>query len=99
MFGQWLLFLLPLGLFIVVGTLMLMMGRRAPRKPSASKEETYRCGEPVPDVVFTSAGFYRSIVKAFGLARLRDAHTGRLSDYMLWVLAGLAVVVVAFWLL
>lgn len=81
---------------MAVGYMLLLLGRRAPksRKPSRRRESPYMCGEPLKGVVYTSSGFYRTMRKALGFERLKSAHTGRISDYLLWVLAGLTVVVV-----
>jgi hypothetical protein len=93
MFQSWLLFLVPLGAFIVIGYMILLIGRRAPRgRDSKRRESTYMCGEPLAGVVYTSSGLYRTMRKALGFERLREIHTGRVSDYLLWVLVGLVIV-------
>ena len=95
MFQSWLLFLLPLGVFIIIGYLILLLGRRAPRSRKASKrrESPYMCGEPLQGAVYTSSGFYKTMRKALGFEKLREIHTGKISDYMMWVLMGVTIVV------
>jgi len=95
MFEDWLLFLFPLGVFIIAGYALLLVGRRAPkpRKSSERKANPYMCGESLPDVVYASSGFYSAIRKALQIDKLKQAHTGRISDYLVWVLIGLTVIV------
>ena len=100
MFEMWLFFLVPLGIFIILGYIILLFGRRAPRsRKSSRKESSYMCGETLPGVVYTSSGFYRTMRKALGFEGLRGIHTGRISDYMEWVLVGLTIVVILLFLM
>lgn len=99
MFEYWSWFLIPFLLFIFTGYLIYLIGRRAPKKPEPRKENPYTCGEPVPASSVRSDNFYQDIIKIFRLEKIREAHSGNVSDYLLWILVGLAaLVVLMFWL-
>jgi hypothetical protein len=39
--------------------------------------------------------FYQSIRRTFRLRRMKELHTGNVSDYLLWLLVGLTVILLA----
>jgi len=83
-----------------IAYLILITARRiAAPKPSASKLATYGCGEEVkPDETHAdSKQFYSPIhrvLKPF-YRYIQPAHTGILSHYLLWVVIGFIVILVA----
>lgn len=93
MFEQWFWVTGPLVIFTLVGLLIYAAGRR-PRKKEQFKEETYTCGEPMPDIRVQADNFYQIIRRTFRLGKLRHIHSGDLSDYVLWVVVGLTLILV-----
>ena len=93
MFENWFWITFPLLAFVLIGLGLYSMGRY-PRKKEQFKEETYTCGEPLPDIYIGSENFYQAIKRTLRLSRLRDLHAGDLSDYLLWVMTGLAAVLI-----
>ena len=93
MFEQWFWVTGPLAIFTVLGLLIYVAGRR-PKKSEPGKEETYTCGEDMPDIRVQADNFYQVIRKSFRLGKLRHIHSGDLSDYVLWVVVGLTLILV-----
>ena len=83
-----------------VAGLILVAARRinAP-KPSASKLASYGCGEEVKpeEVQIDSEHFYSPIRRAFKpfYRYVQPAHTGVLTHYLVWVLVGLFLIMLA----
>jgi len=93
-FNYWLVWIAPFLGFSLVGVVIHLAGRNRKGRPAPGKYDTYTCGEPFPDADLGAEDFYRPIKRVLELFKLQRAHTGRLSDYLLAVLAGLAVVLV-----
>jgi hypothetical protein len=93
MFEYWFWVTVPLLAFCLVGLGLYSMGRY-PRKKEQFKEETYTCGEPLPDIMVPSDSFYQAIKRTLRVRRLHELHTGNLSDYLFWVLAGLTLILI-----
>lgn len=57
--------------------------------------EMYACGEDLkPEQLnVPPEGFYKVFTGALRLQALRRAHSGRLSDYLLWVVAGAVLLI------
>ena len=89
MFEYWFWVTVPLALFVLAGLALYSLGRH-PKKKEQFKEETYTCGESFPDIQVGSDNFYQAIKRTLRLWRLRELHTGDLSDYAFWLVAGLA---------
>lgn len=92
MFEVWSFFILIFAAFIGLGLIIYLLGNRKTRFEEG-KYDTYTCGEPFPKVSIGSQNFYDSVKRNLGLRDLRDLHSGKLSDYLLWFLAGMVVVV------
>lgn len=90
MFEYWSLFVLTFFCFIGLGFLIYFMGNRKSRVEER-KYETYTCGEPFPKVHVSSENFYAAIKKSLGIGDLRNIHSGKLSDYLLWFLIGMVI--------
>jgi hypothetical protein len=80
--------------------LMLLSSRRiAKARPSIAKRSTYGCGEEVnpEEVTADSEQFYspiRRIFKPF-YKYIQPGHSGKLNTYLLWVVIGFVVLMVA----
>ncbi|MCK5023416.1 MAG: hypothetical protein KAS04_04550 [Candidatus Aenigmarchaeota archaeon] len=92
MFDYWSVFSLVFIGFTVIGFLIYFMGNRKTRYEKM-KLETYTCGEPFPEVSIGPDNFYVAIKKNLGIRNLRHIHSGKLSDYLLWFLIGLAALI------
>ncbi len=80
--------------------LMLLAGRRLAReRPSIAKRSTYGCGEEVkPEEAITdSEQFYSSVRRVFKpfYRYVQPGHSGKLNTYLLWVVIGFIVILVA----
>jgi len=93
MLDYWFWVSAPLLAFMGIGLLIYAMGRH-PRKREPGKEEPYTGGEDLPDIRVQPDNFYQAIRKTLRLKRLQDMHTGDLSDYLIWVLVGLAALLI-----
>jgi hypothetical protein len=94
-FDYWLVWVLPFLAFTGIGLLIYALGSRTRKpRPAPGKYDTYTCGEEFPVTDVGQENFYRPIKSVLELSRLRRAHTGRLSDYLLMILAGAALVIV-----
>ncbi|MEE9323490.1 MAG: hypothetical protein V3U72_03000 [Candidatus Aenigmarchaeota archaeon] len=91
MFEYWSFFILTFVGFIGLGFLIYFLGNRKSRFEEM-KFETYTCGEPFPKVRVSPENFYAAIKKGLGIRDMQRAHSGKLSDYLLWFLIGMVVV-------
>lgn len=85
---------------VIIAWLLLKGGHKiVSRKASDEKIKTYGCGEDVkPDEVHAdSEQFYSPVRRVFKrfYRYIRPSHTGVLSTYLLWVIVGLIVILVA----
>jgi len=92
MFEGWTLFVGCFVGFILLGLMIYLLGNRSFR-PDGKKDETYTCGENLQKKSVTSDNFYQAIIDSFGLNKLRDIHTGKLSDYVIWMIVGVVIIV------
>ncbi len=92
MFEQWSWFVLTFIGFVLIGFLVYLLGNRKTREEE-KKYETYTCGEDFPMVTVSTENFYDSLKKAVGVDVLRNYHSGKLSDYLLWIMIGTVVVI------
>jgi|GEM_PF-1742140 len=92
MFEQWSLFVLAFMGFVFLGFLIYLLGNRKSRKEEM-KYETYTCGEPFPKVSMGTENFYHVIKRALGIRDLRSYHSGRLSDYLMWIVIGTVIII------
>lgn len=92
MFEQWSLFVLAFLGFIFLGFLIYLLGNRKTRE-EGMKYETYTCGEPFPRVEMSTENFYHAIKKALGIRDLKTYHSGKLSDYLLWIMIGTVILI------
>ena len=93
MFEYWFWVTVPLLVFAGVGLGLYRLGRYKGKKEQY-KEETYTCGEPLPDIHVPSDSFYQTIKRTLKLRYIHDLHTGKLSDYLFWVLVGLTSIII-----
>ena len=93
MFEYWSLFSSAFAGFVVLGFLIYLMGNRRTRSEER-KYETYTCGEPFEKVRINPDNFYTAIKKGLGIRDIREIHSGRLSDYLLWLFVGIVLMVV-----
>lgn len=93
MFEYWSFFILAFFGFMGLGFLIYLMGNRKSRFEK-DKFETYTCGEPFPKTEVSPQNFYVAIKKNLGIREMRDMHSGKLSDYLLWFLIGLVAVMI-----
>lgn len=91
-FNYWLFWIAPFLGFSVLGLAIHLLGRKT-GKPAPSKYETYTCGERFPVTDVGAENFYRPIKRVLELSKLQRAHTGRLSDYLLMTVMGLAIII------
>ncbi len=93
MFEEWSLFIGFFFVFLFLGLVIYLFGNRSFRSEEG-KEDTYTCGEPFKKISVRSDNFYQAIIENTGLRRLREFHTGRVSDYLLWMVVGMAIILV-----
>ena len=92
-FNYWLYWILPFLAFTVIGVIIYLLGNRTQKgKAVPGKYETYTCGEKFQVTNVGHENFYRPIKRVLELSRLRHAHTGRLSDYLLMIVIGFVIV-------
>jgi hypothetical protein len=92
MFEYWSFFTMAFIGFIFLGFLIYLLGNRKSRVEEM-KFETYTCGEPFPKVSMSAENFYHAIKKALGIKDLRIYHSGKLSDYLIWIVAGTVILI------
>lgn len=93
MLEYWFWVTAPLVVFIVAGLLIYLTGRH-PKKKEPGKEETYTCGEQLPDITVQADNFYQAIRKTLRLRRVQQLHTGDMADYLLWLVVGLTLIII-----
>lgn len=91
MFEYWSLFVLTFLGFIGLGFLIYSLGNRNSRFEER-KFDTYTCGEPFPEVNVKPQNFYIAIKRSLGIRDISELHSGKLSDYLLWFLIGMVLV-------
>ena len=75
-------------LFAYLGSRMYAKGR-----PSPAKRVIYACGEdmkPEP-MQIPEESFYAVFIKAMGLEKIKEWHNGDLTRYLLWMFAGMVL--------
>ncbi len=95
MFEYWTLFNGVFIIFILIGYLIYKLFDRGKFVLEERKEELYACGErwEQPPIPFN---FYATIISALKIKKLSEAHTGNVSDYLLWVFSGIVIVMMLF---
>ncbi|NOX71739.1 MAG: hypothetical protein GXO64_03515 [Candidatus Micrarchaeota archaeon] len=94
MFEYWSIFNAMFVFFVLVGFLIYKVFDKGFISGN-EKEGIFACGEkwkeqPMP------AGFYKTITDTLMVRRLSDMHTGDVSDYLLWIFAGVAAMIIFF---
>ncbi len=79
--------------FAAVGLLIYMSGSRR-RRVEGWKNEAYTCGEPFPSTPMGPQNFYSAVRKNLRIDELRRMHSGRLSEYLLWMVVGIVAVLI-----
>lgn len=92
MFDHWSLFVVVLAVFTLTGIGIYLLGNRKTRHEKM-KYETYTCGERFESVKVGPENFYSSVEKNLGLKDISRAHSGKVSDYLVWFLIGLVFMV------
>ncbi|RLJ06681.1 MAG: hypothetical protein DRP13_03500 [Candidatus Aenigmatarchaeota archaeon] len=84
-------FLLALG----IGFVFYWKGKKKTGERESEKNKIYACGEDMKpeELNIPSETFYRNLIKILKIEKLREWHTGVLSDYLLWIFLGMAVLV------
>ncbi len=88
---------------IAIAWLLLKGSHRiTARKPTDDKVKTYACGEELKpgEARADSEQFYSAVRRVFRrfYRHVAPGHTGVLSTYLLWVLVGFIVILIAIWL-
>ncbi len=88
---------------IAIALVLLMSSRKAIKgKPSEEKAKIFACGEELKpgESGADSEQFYSPIRRVFrGFYRyIAPAHSGILNTYLLWVVIGFGIILVAIWL-
>ena len=91
-FDYWLFWILPFIMFTFIGFIIYLLGKSPKGRNIAHKYETYTCGERFQVTDIGHENFYGPIKRVLELSRLQRAHTGRLSDYLLMVVIGFAII-------
>ena len=95
MFEYWTLFNGAFILFIFIGYIIYKIFDRRRVADEDRKKELYACGERWEEQPFSS-GFYETIISALGIRKLSEAHTGDVSDYLLWLFSGIVILIMLF---
>ena len=77
--------------FSGIGFLIYKIGKE-PKERDKRKFQNYTCGEPFPEVRIGSENFYQTLKESLGLKRLRDIHSGDVTEYLIWVFLGLVAI-------
>jgi hypothetical protein len=93
MFEYWSVFILAFLGFIGLGLLIYLLGNRKTRAEDR-KGDTYTCGEPFPATGVPSDSFYEAVIKNLRIDDIRRLHSGRLSEYLLWLVVGTVAVII-----
>ncbi len=76
------------------------LSRKPPRKP-AEKSRMFACGMDVhpEDSAMPSDSYYRYLRRLLGTRHLARLHSGRLSEYNIWIMIGTALIMAAMMIL
>jgi hypothetical protein len=79
--------------FLAVFMVIYAIGKRPVRR---KEQKIYACGEDIPPerLNVPQDSFYRVFVKSLRIVWLERLHSGNLSDYLLWIVLGLAFMVI-----
>jgi hypothetical protein len=90
--------------FVAVMALLWIILESSRKPPSGrqAKQKPFACGMNVPanQLNVNSGSYYQFMKKLFLTGRLADIHSGKLSNYLAWIVIGLAIImllVVMFW--
>lgn len=64
-------------------------------KNGERETEMYLCGEEYEKDYQATGDYFSSIVKFFGLKKLREAHSGDLNEYLYWLVIGTIFIIIA----
>jgi hypothetical protein len=98
MFEQWSHFVAVFAGFVLVGMVIYLLGSRKARA-EAMKKEAYTCGEKLPRTYVGPENFYEALKENLKLNAISKLHSGRLSDYLLWLVVGLSAILITVLLL
>jgi hypothetical protein len=93
MFEYWSGFMLAFAGFFLLGLFIYLLGSRKTRFEER-KGDTYTCGEPFPVSDVGADNFYEAIKKNLHINAIRKIHSGRTSDYLLWMVVGMVAVLI-----
>ncbi|MBW6451468.1 MAG: hypothetical protein K0B02_01945 [DPANN group archaeon] len=81
-------------LFIIFSIFIYWIIEREPSLRDKASREMYVCGNKAdPDQYRVNEhSFYKTIINYFKLDIIKQAHSGKLSMYLLWVLFGLIII-------
>ncbi|UCG95465.1 MAG: hypothetical protein JSV92_00210 [archaeon] len=72
-----------------------MKKAKSRKKTKERKTEMYLCGEKYSSQYRLKSDYlFDSILKFFGLERLRKAHSGDLSTYLYWLVLGAVAIII-----
>jgi hypothetical protein len=98
MFEQWSRFIIAFAGFVSLGIIIYLLGSRKTRA-EAMKKEAYTCGETLPKIYVGPENFYEALKENLRLDYISKLHSGKLSDYVLWLVIGLtALLMMVLWL-
>jgi Na+-transporting methylmalonyl-CoA/oxaloacetate decarboxylase gamma subunit len=83
-------FMVVFSVFVIIAFLVYLSGNRYCRREEG-KDDNYACGEKIPYNGIGSENFYPAL-KGLGFGTLRRSYSGRLSDYILWMVVGMMFV-------
>ena len=80
-------------MFLLISVLLYHMIMRDCLSRGDEPKKMYVCGNNAdPDQYrITESSFYKTIISYFRLGRIKRAHTGYLSVYLLWTVIGLVI--------
>ena len=85
--------------FLAVLALLWIVFEASRKQPGKAREKAriFACGmDASPDSLnVPQQGYFGYMKRFFRTDRLSDAHSGRLSSYLAWIIAGLAVILAA----
>lgn len=94
MFEMWTNVIIIFLCFLFIGIIIYLLGNRKV-KEEGIKRETYTCGEKIPLVHVGAENFYEAIKKNLRVDEISKLHSGKLSDYILWLVIGLTLFLIA----
>jgi hypothetical protein len=84
--------------FFIVSLIGLAIYRSTKKRSrrERAKVSIYTCGEDLnpEDLNIPPETFYEYLIGMFKLRKLRDLHSGSLNDYLLWLFAGMVIIIV-----